>query len=80
MKDDGVSANDDKSHAGAGQKLKDAQGIVSTNMNAPLVQVPHPVPPVAFAQRGKQFPARRCNTTKRCKRSRGVKRAVSCNA
>jgi len=30
VKDDGVSANDDKWHAGASQKLKDVQGIVST--------------------------------------------------
>ena len=30
VKDDGVSANDDKWHAGASQKLKDVQGIVRT--------------------------------------------------
>ena len=30
MKVDGVSANDDKWHAGASQKLKDGQGIVNT--------------------------------------------------
>lgn len=30
VKDDGVSANDDKLHAGASQKLEDVQGIVRT--------------------------------------------------
>ncbi len=30
VKDYGVSANDDKRHAGASQKLKDVQGIVRT--------------------------------------------------
>ncbi len=30
VKDDGVSANDDKGHTGASQKLKDGQGIVRT--------------------------------------------------
>ena len=30
VKDDGVSADDDKSYAGTSQKLKDVQGIVRT--------------------------------------------------